>query len=226
MKKLLLSAGLLVLGPAAALASSCLPGSLQSYFALGAAGCQAGAVLFSNFELAPGQSFAVPLDPAAIQVVPGGTMFNPTLAFVLDTAASSGDLFESFFRFNATGPLSGASIGLASAAAAGDGAVTGVLDLCPNGFFAGLAPLGCTTSPTSRVVFAIEGSSLLSDSAALPGSSFFDVFVDLTIDGGLSGSASLGSATVGLSAVPEPSTALLIGAGLVTIGALRLRRAL
>ncbi|MGH9629691.1 MAG: PEP-CTERM sorting domain-containing protein, partial [Bryobacteraceae bacterium] len=99
-----------------------------------------------------------------------------------------------------------------------------ILDVCPSGSFSGGAPRGCPTSPASLVVFAIDQSSLLSDSANFPVSSSVDVFVDLTVDGGRSGSVTLNSATVGFSAVPEPSAGLLVALGLSAFGVFRARR--
>jgi hypothetical protein len=61
-------------------------------------------------------------------------------------------------------------------------------------------------------------------------SSFFDVFVDITIDGGTGGTASLdGSVTNQFvrdqaTAVPEPSAMLLVGSGLFGMWARRRRR--
>jgi hypothetical protein len=107
---------------------------------------------------------------------------------------------------------------------AGYGAVTGVLDVCRNASFAGGAPIGCPGPSGSAIAFTIAGDSQLSDSVSFSGSSFFDVFVDLTADGGLSGSATLTSASVSISAVPEPAAMLLVGVGLAMIGVLRARR--
>jgi Glycosyl hydrolase family 3 N terminal domain len=52
----------------------------------------------------------------------------------------------------------------------------------------------------------------------------FDVESLDTIDGGLSGSATLNSATVGFSSVPEPSAGLLLAVGLFAFGVFRGRR--
>ena len=206
----------------------CLPGSLQDYYNLGG-GCDLGPVLVSGFTAQPGQAIATQLDPTLIQVTPGGTPSDPNLLFSLNTFAASGEVFESFFSFMVLGPLLGATIDLTAASAAADGAVTGVLDICPDAAF--IPPLTCSTTPATVIVFAIEGDQLLSDSAAFPLSSFFDVFVDLTIDGGLDGSASLESATVGFASspttdpIPEPATAYLMLAGLGALAVWRLRRA-
>jgi len=225
MKTILLSGCLAALSCAAVFgAPLCVPGNLQTFVNLGAAGCEVSTVEFTGFTTLPGQTVGTPIDPAQVQVTPGGNALNPMLLFTLNRTATAGAAFESFFRFSASDSLSGASIGLTSPTVTGDAVVTAILDVCPNGSFAGSAPLGCPTSPASMLVFAIEQSSLLSDSANLPGSSSFDVFVNLTIDGGSSGSATLGSATVGFSSVPEPSAGLLVALGLSAFGASRARR--
>jgi hypothetical protein len=55
----------------------------------------------------------------------------------------------------------------------------------------------------------------LTDFASFPVTSFFDIFVDLSVDGGLAGSATFGSAAVQLTATPEPAAVLLTLAGFV-----------
>jgi PEP-CTERM motif len=217
MKLVLLISGMLCatsLGSAAV----CVPGTLQSYIGLGSGGCQLGTLLFDNFAIASGQSIATPINPSQVQVTPGGSAFLPSLLFTLNSVAGPGAVFESFFRFQAVGLETGVSIALNNPTATGDGAVTGTLDVCRNGTFAGGAPIGCSGTSGSAIAFQIAGDSQLSDSAAFASSSFFDVFVDLTIDGGLAGTASLPSATVAVAAAPEPATLWLIAAGLILAG--------
>ena len=122
--------------------------------------------------------------------------------------------------------LSSMSITLNQSSFTGDGAVIGILDVCPGAMFSGGTPVGCPSSPGSALAAVSEGGSFPSDVTTLPISSFFDVFAELTIDGGLSGTASLPSATVGISAVPEPSTTLLLPfVALAGAQAVRKRRA-
>jgi|GEM_PF-583718 len=225
MKKLMLRAWLAVLSFTALIgAPLCVPGNLQTFINLGGTGCEVATVQFTGFAILPGQSIGTPIDPAQVQVTPGGTALNPMFLFTLNRTATAGEVSESFFRFSASDSLIGASIGLTSPTVAGDAVVTAILDVCPNGSFAGGAPRGCPTSPASLVVFAIDQSSLLSDSANFPVSRSVDLLVDLMIDGGRSGSATLGSATVGFSSVPEPSAGLLVVLGLSAFGILRARR--
>lgn len=211
---------------AAAFAGPCLQGSLQSYVDLEPAGCELGAVSFSNFSIVPGLSFASVLDPTLVQVTPGGSSDSPNLLFSLNSSALTGELFQSIFRFNAVGGLLGFPvITLNSPAATGDGVVTGILDVCSGGSFQGDPPVGCT-DPASAVAFYTANGSTPREFVNGTFSSFFDVFVDLTVDGGLQGTAFLPSATVGLSAVPEPSAMILTAMGLAAVGVLRRRRTL
>jgi len=218
MKTLFLSCFLAVLSCTAILGTPCAPGSLDTFVNFGATGCQIGTVEFTNFTILPGLTIGTPVDPAQVQITPGGTALNPMLSFTLNKTANAGEVFESFFRFSASDFLTGASIDLTSPTATGDAAITAILDVCPNGSFSGSAPFGCPTSPASLTAFAINQSSLLSDSASFAVAKSADVFVDLTLDGGQSGTATFSSASIGFSSVPEPSTALLLTLGLSAFG--------
>lgn len=214
-------AALLVFSSMTAFGAPCLPGTLQDYLGL-AAGCEAGDVLLNNFQVAPGQAVAAPIDPSDIQVVPGGTQIVPSLMFVVNRAALGGEVFGALIRFTASaGLLSGAAIWL-DGAAAGDGAVIAILDVCAGGSFAGSEPVGCSGTPAVAIA-AITASDVFSDSLTAV-NSFFDIFVDLSVDGGLAGSASLTSATVSITSVPEPAAGVLTAVALALIGVLRTRR--
>src|SRR4051794_7201895 len=193
MKKLFASCAFLFLS-ATAYASPCIPGTLQDYIDLSPDGCTVNGLLFQNFELAELPFGATEVDPNAIQVTPTGGSSAATLLLTLDISAGPGVLRESIFRFNAIGTPSGASIALGNPLVAGDGAVTGILDVCAGGEFLGVEPIGCTGTPETAIAFATIFDSSLKESVSLPGSSFFDVFVDFAVDGGLGGFASLDSA--------------------------------
>jgi hypothetical protein len=139
-------------------------------------------------------------------------------------SAGPGDILEAFFRLNAAATLSAASVALDGANATGDGAVTGILDVCAGDSFLGAVPIDCFGVPGSVVVAVADGISFPSDSVTFAPASFFDVFVDLTVDGGLNGSATFTSATIGLQAVPEPGLAWLVGGGLAILGLSRVYR--
>ena len=207
-------------------AGPCLPGTLNDYTSLDASGCSVSTLQFSAFELVPGIGGATPVDPMLVQVTPGGGSFTPALLLTLNVSATAATIQQLIFRFNVAGPAAGASVALNSPAATGDGVVTGILDVCAGGSFAGSEPSGCTGSPANAIAFATEGDGQPSGLASFPVNSFFDVFVDLTIDPGLLGTAALPSASVTINAVPEPAswTTLILGLGCFAAGIRRARR--
>jgi hypothetical protein len=101
--------------------------------------------------------------------------------------------------------------------------VTATQDLCPDGLFGGGVPLGCPTAPATLISFLTELDSLLAAEAGFAAAGFLDVFTDVAIDGGLEGSAGLGSVRLSFGTVPEPSTALLCAAGLALLARSRAR---
>jgi len=207
-----------------AFAGPCLPGTLQDYIFLGSGGCTLNTVQFQDFFLGPPASFATEIDPALIQITPSGGAFAQTLLLTFNSSANSGEVFQSIFHYSAlANPLTGASIGLGSPTVTGDGAITGILDVCAGGLFLGVEPIGCTGTPGTAIAFAIETDAQLSSGLSFAPTSFFDVFVDITIDGGLSGSAFLDSAAV-TQTTPEPATLLLVGLTLGILGTVKLRR--
>ena len=225
MRAALLIVFALVLAVAASAGTMCIPGTLQDYVNLAPdVGCTLNGFTFENFELAPVLAGATPIDPTTVQVTPGGG--SPQLLFTLNSSAGPGQIFESFFRFNVVGgAMTGASILLGNPLASGDGAVTGILDVCAGGLFLGIEPIGCETGISGTAIpFATADLTVPFGAVTLPASNFFDIFVDLTIDGGLSGFASLDSATVAIT--PEPSAMLTMAAGLAlfTLAGTRRRR--
>jgi hypothetical protein len=203
-----------------AYAGPCLPGTLQTYIGLGSTGCEIGAVSAVDFTLDPIAGFATPIDPASVQITPDGTLFNPTFLLTLNLAAGPGDVFSVAFDFSVIGALAGSSIALNSASATGDGAVTGILQLCPQP----LVGFACLQPTANAIAFAVPGDFQLSDTASFGRiDSFFDVFFELTIDGGTFGTGNLGSSTIGIAAVPEPSALFLIAAGLAAIAVRKAR---
>lgn len=206
-------------------AAPCVSGSLQSYIALAASGCSVGSVNYGSFEIVPGQNFATTIDPANVTVAPGGSTFNTFLLLTLNQTANGADLLDLIFRVRATGLLTSSSVSLNSPVVSGNAAVTGILDVCAGGSFSGNSPVGCSAASGTAVAAATAaGPNQLSDTLSFASSSFFDIFFNVSIDGGGTGSALLPSATLGVDAVPEPSTSLLMVLGFGAIGILRSRR--
>jgi hypothetical protein len=214
---------LAVLIPWQASAGPCVPGTLQDYIDLGDPGCSLGALVAARFQLEAGQSFATPIDPHTVQMTPGGSPSAPRLVLSFDVAAAAGDLFESFFHFDASAPaLTGGVIQIDTASASGDGVVTATQDICPDGLFLPGVPNGCPNPAASLVAFVTESNSGGDAAGISPAASLFDVFVDVTVDGGLAGSASLGAVSITLA--PEPSAAQLLASALAPLALMRARR--
>lgn len=224
MKFLFILTPLLFMG-VSLVAAPCGNSTLQGYIGLGATGCSFGAVTFSAFQLVPGQTGATPVAATGVTVAPGGSTYNPMLTFgFTNPAATSAQLLESIFRFTISGsPLTGASLGLAGSAT-GDGLVTNVLNVCPNGRFAGNSPGGCPNTEGGAITFVNAVDRQLTDSTGPLLASFFDVFVDITLDGGPSGTATLNAATLSVTATPEPSAGLLMAVSLAALAGINARR--
>lgn len=224
---------LVILMPSAALAAPCAPGTLQDYINAGAVACGIGNLEFADFELASAPFGATPIDPSAVQVTPTATPTTAELIVTVNAAATAGQFFDSFFRFHVTAlgtsHLFGYGASLTDATATGDGVVTLIDDVCADGTFSGTDPIGCSGTPSTIILFADALDALSTDSAPTPVSSFFDVFADLGIDGGLAGTASLAAGTLRFftapAPVPEPATAwLLMLAAALLINGRRRRR--
>lgn len=209
MKHLALFTGLLCLSTLAVSAAPCTVGSLQSYISLSPTGCTVGNDIFTGFVTVPGQFGATPVAASSVTVTPGGTAANPNFTFSFGQTAVNAQLFESIFRFKETGGVTVANITLNSPSATGNGAVTGVLDVCRNANFTGTSPTGCPTGGLNATAEFDVLNSILSSSVNTPNATSLDVFVDLTVDGGGTGTASLRSATVTF-ATPEPSSMALV----------------
>lgn len=207
MRKLILSAALVLGIPAVGAAAPCLPASLADYIGLASGGCTIGGALFADFSsvAAPG---ATAIDEALISVDP----LNLGFGFGLNVSAAAGEVFGNGIGYRVSGlSFIGRSLSMEGSTVVEDGALT-ALQFGPG------PPL---------VVFDIGLASDLFEETAFPPVSFFDVFTEITIDGGppgTSGSAELDGRVVDRFAVPEPVTVLLLGSGLLGLAARRRRQ--
>ncbi len=226
MQRILLAAAFLVVIPSLALAAPCVPGTVTNYVGLGASGCQVGAFTFFNFEGLPSFSGGTPVSPALVQVAPSINAVGPRLDFSLTSSASANQLLGIAIGFSISGStLNGAVLSMVGAAATGNGVVTAVEDICRGGVFTS-DPSNCTTSGQVTLVTAQDSIGPTGpDAQKFPITSFFDVFVDIAIDGGPSGTARLGAAAgppgtvTAQFATPEAASISLIGIGLLSIWA-------
>ena len=235
MKKLVLSACTLVFlvfaGPALAL--PCSSQSLAAYVGLGSAGCTVDGFQFSGF------SAVTPLSPGNVQVPAASITLTPvsgpagpgfSISSGTPLVATAGQALELWFGLTALPDLgarfTGNTISLdPSATAVGDAAITIVEDKCLEGSFSSPSS-GCSGTPLTSIVFAIDSLSDLSETATFAPASFFDVFVDLVVDSGPTGSATLGP-TLGeirVAFVPEPPSLALAAFALALLACVRHRK--
>lgn len=204
---------------AAAMTPACVSGTLTDYIALGSGGCYIGNDQLNTFQTLSNLAGATAISPANITVTPSGSDTNPTLTFNLNSTAQSGSPTEVRFTYRVAGTnITGSSITLSGTTVTGDGGVTDAQNICQGGLFGADGVSGCTGTPSSLVVLN-SGT----DSTTFAGVGFLKISDDLTVDAGLSGTASGAhfvdqfTASAAGSAVPEPSMlpVLLSGLGLV-----------
>jgi len=201
-------------------ASSCVPGTLASYIALGSTGCTIGTNTLSDFGIPDGTTAgATEISPSAISLSGSGGSFHPTLTATVNASASAGNLLEAIFTYQISGSFYTAeTISLSQSSESGDGAVTDIQNYCAGGFFFGE---GCSGTPGS--LLTLDGFQN-QDSVSSLGQQFVSVIDDLTIDGGLAGSASGGKVVDMFTAIPEPSTLFFVGMVLISFAAVKTRR--
>lgn len=211
--------------PALADGAPCVPASLADYVSLGAGGCSIGNATFFDFSAStPGED--TPISPDEVQVAPLSGALG--LDFILQVTAGPGEAMSVFIGYSLTGPPVTANVlSLSGTTVSGDGVVLAVEEKCLGDVFAGDAPSGpClgTLMDPPLIVFDIGIEADFSERAPLAATTFFDVFTQIVVDGGLEGSATLnGTVTNRFETAPEPSALLLLGAG-VALAAMKRRR--
>jgi hypothetical protein len=213
-------AGLASLCPAA----TCVSGTLSSYIGLGAGGCTVGSAIFSDFALLAGTTGAEEIAASDVHLMPSATASGPGLTTAVDVT-SGGTINETLFNYQISG-LNYTSLGitLSGASQGGGGAVTGLSSFCLGGIFSMDGLSGCTgVAGDLATVNGVQNQ----DSASFDPATFISVINDLTIDGGASGSARGGTLLdrfgTSSTAIPEPMSFLITGAGLVLVAIGRIR---
>jgi hypothetical protein len=153
--------------------------------------------------------------------MPFHTTAGPGLQFVVNVTASAGEILDVLIGYSiAGGTFTGNILSMAGATATGDGVVTVIEDKCLGGNFDPTSPIGCTGTAANLIVFLLEVGGLPEGSTVehltFAPVAFIDLFVDIAVDGGPTGSAALASVTTQF--VPEPASLGLLVVGLVSLG--------
>lgn len=207
----LLATALCAVSAASGAALPCVNNTLAGYQAL-TMGCTVGGTVFAEFSALPSTGTAI--DAASVQVTPLLSGNSRGFRFDFNQTAGANDALGILIGYT-VGLTNAASIELNGSVVTPDGANTGILDVCSGDFDAG-GPVNCTGTRSTAIAFDIGVDAGLLASLDLPQSAY-DVFVDVVIDSGPAGSATLASATV-LHGVPEPATWSFMLMGLAWAG--------
>lgn len=195
MKSLATILGLALVGTSTLPAATLVSGTLADYLALDPSGGTIGTTRFSQFVLLELQTGAELLSPEFIQVNPIDSAGMPGLQFVINDSASDGYFFNVRFSYLVTDTaLVGATIGIDDfdTTATFNSAVTVIQDV---------EILG--QPPETLIAFRTSEDFELSETVSFPSASSLAITMDITLDGGGNGFATLGSTTSQFAAIPE-----------------------
>ncbi len=222
----------LLAGSSLASAVPCVSATLSDYVAFGTTGCTLFDGLASKFVAPlPGQTGFSAIAPSSIIVTPIGNALQPGFSFALNTTTA--ERLESFFRFTLQGISARAlTLTMAGAAQTGDGSVSVVADSCSGGSFDPTQPAHCSGTTLGPLITLLTANDLIAqDTSNFAVASFFDVFIDITLDGAgqNAGTASLDLVSLQfavpeLTAVPEPTTPVLVALALLALAGATRRR--
>src|ERR1035438_2957783 len=201
--------------------------TLADYVALGSTGCQIGDKVFFNFFDSPtsGGSATAPVPASAVSVTPVGVgTYNPGLTFsssdwsVTGGSTTANSFLDMSFGFTVSvlpggNSIDDASVTMGTPVTTGTGVVTlGETILAANGFTVlGTLNVASSGSPVAETFFAPTSTIQVKK----------DFFLGVPQNG--TGTASISTFTENFSEIPEPVGAILIGSGLLALGAWRRR---
>lgn len=215
MRRVLLAAMVLAWMPATADAAPiCLSDSLTNYQALGGGGCEIDGAVFTDFSSAPSFFGGDEISADDVTVIPMLTALGPRLDFAITAAAGPGDVVGILIGYAGTVPsLVGATLSMEGASAGPlDGVVTAVMDICLDGAFAG--DPGTCSGALDTLIVAQDPLGPTGPDLRMFMPAFFDVLLDITIDGGPFGAAALDGTVTNqfvTAQVPEPGALALLG---------------
>ena len=217
MKKLSLLLCVLLGTSAIAMASVACPVSTYDNY-LGGFSCTIDDKTFSNFSYASSASGGAALiPPSGVAVVPITTPHNPGFLFTSGFGVISNQTQDEFFGFTVRVNSGGNAIDDITLLQLGSGFTgTGSASIAETVCLGDTFADGCLHG-TIASLLTVDNSTLvkLSDHITFAPVRVIDVVKDLELFGGPSGSAFVSGVENQFSEVPEPSTLLMLGTGIV-----------